>query len=179
MYDSGQGVYLNHAKYPFTVASLLKMYLHDLPEPLLTKALHSRLLATQLDKNMSQDEKVEAVRGLLNQLPDINKAVLWNIMTFARAIAAHSEENKMNIDNIALCLGPTLMWNPDVSDPADIVREMVPINSLLKIMINHPEIIPDTRFKIEPPSYTNLTLKKKKALLLLLLLLLNQQKPNP
>jgi len=151
-YDAGQPVYLNRARDPFTIASLLKMYLHDLPEPLLTKALHQKLLDTQLVPDKTDDERVAAVAALLKQIPDINKAILWNVMALAHAIADRSEENKMNIENIAVCLGPTLMWNSDVTDPSEIVREMMPINGIMKILINHPEVIPDTRFKIDPPA---------------------------
>jgi len=151
LYDTGHDVYLTRAKDPHTIASLLKMYLHDLPEPLLTKELHKELLKTQTTPNMSVEERVAAVAALLKQIPDINKAVLWNIITFARAVAERSGENKMTIDNIAVCLGPTLMWNQDVTDPSDIVREMIPVNGIMKILVNHPEIIPDTPFKIDPP----------------------------
>ena len=150
-YDMGAAVDLSIAKDPHTVTSLLKLYLHDLPEPLLTRAMHDEFLATQRNLEMSEDDKSAAVSALLGKLPDINKAVLWNVMAFARALAERCEENKMTVENIALCLGPTLMWSQDLTSPADILNEMGLVNQLLQFMIRHPEVIPATKYMIQPP----------------------------
>ena len=150
-YDAGLPVRLDVARDPYTITSLLKTYLRELPEPLLTAALHTRLVALHADTEMSDEQRLRETAALLDTLPDINKAVLWNIVAFARALAVRSSENKMTCENIALCLGPTLMWNNDATDPATIMREMGPINRLLVAMINNPDIVPATRYMIDPP----------------------------
>ena len=113
--------------------------------------LHPRLVALHSDTTKSAAELLRGTAELLDTLPDINKAVLWNVVAFARAVAERSDENKMTCENIALCLGPTLTWSNEAKDPAAMMREMGPVNMLLISMINHPEIVPDTKYKIEPP----------------------------
>ena len=150
-YDAGLPVRLDVAREPYTVTSLLKTYLRELPEPLMTAELHPRLVALHSDTTKSAAELLRGTAELLDTLPDINKAVLWNVVAFARAVAERSDENKMTCENIALCLGPTLTWSNEAKDPAAMMREMGPVNMLLISMINHPEIVPDTKYKIEPP----------------------------
>lgn len=150
-YDMGKPVDLSIAKDPHTVTSLLKLYLHDLPEPLLTRAMHNEFLAVERNPEMGEEEKAAALAALLNKLPDINKAVFWNVMAFARALSERSDENKMTVENVALCLGPTLMWSQDLKTPGDILNEMALVNQLIQFIIRHPDIIPTTKYMIQPP----------------------------
>ena len=145
-YDAGDKVDLDSVKDPHAVASLLKMYLRDLPEPLIPEALFEPLVATQTQIErapQSSAAALEQVRALLEQLPAPNKQVLWHVVAFAAELARHSAQNKMSVENVSLCFGPTLMWrNNTTPDPMALLQEMASVNSLIKLLIEHRDLLP-------------------------------------
>ena len=52
------------------------------------------------------------LKGLVKQLPKENKQTLGYMCKFMWEIAQHSEINKMNCSNVAMCIGPDLMKPP-------------------------------------------------------------------
>ncbi|XP_073646628.1 ralA-binding protein 1 isoform X2 [Tursiops truncatus] len=91
---------------PNTVASLLKQYLRDLPENLLTKELLPRF--EEACGRSSEGEKVQEFQRLLEELPECNRLLIsWLIMHMDHVIAKELE-TKMNIQNISIVLSPTV-----------------------------------------------------------------------
>ncbi len=78
------------------VASLLKLYLRELPASILTRELHLEFLGC-LDRNVK--EKVLALNVLVNQLPRANRALLEALSSFLLSIVNNAEVNKMNVRN--------------------------------------------------------------------------------
>lgn len=91
---------------PNTVASLLKQYLRDLPENLLTKELIPCF--EEACGRSSESEKVQELQGLLKELPECNYLLIsWLIVHMAHVIEKELE-TKMNIQNISIVLSPTV-----------------------------------------------------------------------
>ncbi|KAJ3342585.1 hypothetical protein HDU93_001973 [Gonapodya sp. JEL0774] len=90
-----------------SVASLLKQYLRDLPEPILTWAL------TQKFRNVlelsSREEKLLALRGLVAQLPKANRALLAVLFDHLDRVAGRSDFNRMTASNLGMLFAPTLV----------------------------------------------------------------------
>lgn len=128
---------------PHTVVALFKLYLRELPEPLLTYALYDPLVRSQSEPGLTPEERMRRVEALLAQLPRPNKVLLWHVITFAAELTRHQDKNKMTAVNVAVCLGPTLMWRrPEEIDPAIALQEMPMVNNVLKLLLDHREILP-------------------------------------
>ena len=89
---AGDGEYYDiHA-----VASLLKLYLRELPSSILTRDLHLEFLHCL---EMHGKDKVNTLNVLVNKLPKPNRALLEALSSFLLAIVDNSAVNKMNVRN--------------------------------------------------------------------------------
>ncbi|KFZ68537.1 RalA-binding protein 1, partial [Podiceps cristatus] len=91
---------------PNTVASLLKQYLRELPENLLTKELMPRF-EDACGKN-TEAEKVQECQRLLKELPECNHLLISWLIVHMDHVIAKELETKMNIQNISIVLSPTV-----------------------------------------------------------------------
>jgi RalA-binding protein 1 len=88
------------------VASLLKLYLRELPSTILTRELHLEFLAvTELT---DVNDKVSALNGLVYRLPRANNALLRYLSGFLINIINHADTNKMTVRNVGIVFSPTL-----------------------------------------------------------------------
>ena len=98
------------------VASLLKQFFRELPEPLLTSALYDVFVqcvgATTVD---GESLCLEALLLACLLLPDANLATLRYLVTFLMHVAAVSEHNRMDASNLAVCLAPNLLYSEHAS----------------------------------------------------------------
>lgn len=84
------------------VASLLKLYLRELPASILTRDLHLDFLSCL---EMNERDKIVALNVLVNKLPRANRALLEALSTFLLSIVNNADVNKMNVRNGKLCFG--------------------------------------------------------------------------
>ena len=115
------------------VASLLKQFFRDLPDPLLTSALYDVFMqcvgATTADgASVCRD----AVLLACLLLPDANLATLRYLVTFLMRIAAMSEHNRMDASNLAVCLAPNLLYSQHTSALTSTVMETTVIQLLIE-----------------------------------------------
>jgi RalA-binding protein 1 len=88
------------------VASLLKLYLRELPTTILTRELHLEFLGvTELH---DVNEKISALNGLVHRLPRANNTLLRYLSAFLINIINHSDTNKMTVRNVGIVFSPTL-----------------------------------------------------------------------
>ncbi|XP_072228989.1 SH3 domain-binding protein 1 [Leuresthes tenuis] len=93
---------------PHAVAGALKCYLRELPEPLMTFELYSDWFKAAGEKDPT--EKLEQFRLLLKKLPPENYNNLRYLVQFLSLLSEHQAVNKMTPSNIAIVLGPNLLW---------------------------------------------------------------------
>ncbi|XP_020649206.2 ralA-binding protein 1 isoform X2 [Pogona vitticeps] len=91
---------------PNTVASLLKQYLRELPENLLTKELMPRF-EDACGKTV-EAEKLQECQRLLKELPECNFLLISWLIVHMDHVIAKELETKMNIQNISIVLSPTV-----------------------------------------------------------------------
>ena len=79
------------------VASLLKLYLRELPSSVLTRDLHLDFLKSlEIEE---REKKIAAVNVLVHMLPRANLELLSNLCSYLADIANASDINKMNVRN--------------------------------------------------------------------------------
>ena len=109
--DAGVGTcsyFCTHQADPHTIASLLKMYLRELPEPLLTYDFFEEWMnAAQVEKPA---ERQQALFNVLDQLPPANFSNFRFLVEFLSELKAFSEQNKMTASNIAIVVAPNILW---------------------------------------------------------------------
>ncbi|XP_029433481.1 rho GTPase-activating protein 17 isoform X4 [Rhinatrema bivittatum] len=93
---------------PHAVAGALKSYLRELPEPLMTFSLYEEW--TQAANISDQEKKLNTLRTICNKLPKANLANFRYLIKFLAKLAQYSDSNKMSPSNIAIVLGPNLLW---------------------------------------------------------------------
>ncbi|XP_052034969.1 rho GTPase-activating protein SYDE2 isoform X2 [Apodemus sylvaticus] len=99
------------------ITGVLKDYLRELPSPLITKQLYEAVLDAMVKsplkmssngcENESSDSRLTA--GLLDCLPDVEKATLKMLLDHLKLVASYHEVNKMTCQNLAVCFGPVLL----------------------------------------------------------------------
>uniref|UniRef100_A0A7N6AB00 SH3-domain binding protein 1 n=1 Tax=Anabas testudineus TaxID=64144 RepID=A0A7N6AB00_ANATE len=93
---------------PHAVAGALKCYLRELPEPLMTFELYTDWFKAAGEKDLT--EKLEQFRVLLKKLPPENYNNLRYLVQFLSLLSEEQAINKMTPSNVAIVLGPNLLW---------------------------------------------------------------------
>uniref|UniRef100_A0A3Q0SXH4 SH3-domain binding protein 1 n=1 Tax=Amphilophus citrinellus TaxID=61819 RepID=A0A3Q0SXH4_AMPCI len=93
---------------PHAVAGALKCYLRELPEPLMTFDLYNDWFKAAGEKELP--EKLEQFKILLKKLPPENYNNLRYLIQFSSLLSEQQALNKMTPSNIAIVLGPNLLW---------------------------------------------------------------------
>ncbi|KAI1470176.1 RhoGAP-domain-containing protein [Daldinia caldariorum] len=88
------------------VASLLKLYLRELPTTILTTDLHMKFV--EVTEMSNQQEKIASLAQLVQQLPLANETLLKYLIAFLIKIINHSDTNKMTVRNVGIVFSPTL-----------------------------------------------------------------------
>lgn len=88
------------------IASLLKLYLRELPTTILTRDLHLEFLSTL--EFADHTEKIAALNELVQRLPQANATLLKYLIGFLIKIINNSDVNKMTVRNVGIVFSPTL-----------------------------------------------------------------------
>jgi len=88
------------------VTSALKSWFRELPDPLLTLALHQGFI----DAAKIENDRLRHIRlhERVNDLPDPNYATLKYFLGHLHRVSHYEAENSMSIQNLAIVFGPTL-----------------------------------------------------------------------
>ncbi|XP_054623951.1 SH3 domain-binding protein 1 isoform X3 [Dunckerocampus dactyliophorus] len=106
--DHGKVDHSEFSMDPHAVAGALKCYLRELPEPLMTSELYNDWFKAAGEKDIS--DKLEQFRALLKKLPPENYNNLRYLVQFLSLLSQQQSANKMTPSNIAIVLGPNLLW---------------------------------------------------------------------
>ncbi|XP_072386617.1 rho GTPase-activating protein 19-like isoform X2 [Diabrotica undecimpunctata] len=132
--DVGCGSYSVH-----DCASVLKGFLQELPEPLLTE-LHFPVYCQlaelyYINNEIPQEQKLlEALQLLLLLLPPENKLLLKDILHLLHQTASYESQNKMSSDNLAKLFTPHLLCPRSLS-PAMLLKVSQPLFGIVSFMI--------------------------------------------
>ncbi|CAM4584781.1 unnamed protein product [Lepidochelys olivacea] len=130
------------------VASLLKMFLGELPEPLLThKHFQAHLKIAGLmqfddkgNKTSTPDKErqIEALQLLFLILPPPNRNLLKLLLDLLYQTAKKQDKNKMSAHNLALMFAPHILWPRNVT-ANDLQENITKLNEGMAFMIKHSQ----------------------------------------
>ncbi|XP_035469436.2 rho GTPase-activating protein 17a isoform X2 [Scophthalmus maximus] len=123
---------------PHAVAGALKSYLRELPEPLMTHQLYDEW--NQASSVSDPDKRLQALWVVCDKLPKNNKSNLRYLVKFLAKLALDSEVNKMNPSNIAIVLGPNLLWAKTEGSLAEMAAATsVHVVAIIEPIIQHAD----------------------------------------
>jgi hypothetical protein len=91
------------------IASLIKAYLRELPNPLLTFELYDQWLAS-VEKPTPKEQFIE-IKRLVFALPEPNRAVLKLLLPFFNEVVQNEATNRMNAFALAIVISPNMLWS--------------------------------------------------------------------
>ena len=125
----------------FTLAQAIKLYLRELPEPLLTFAMFEDWISCIGSPNVAS--RIPKCRELVQKLPNSFQINLQYLIWFLSQVAAKEPENKMGASNLGLVLGPNVLRTKN-EDDNDSITALNASSSLVELMIkNYTTIFPD------------------------------------
>ena len=97
---------------PNTIGSMLKSWLRDLPTEIMKKSQQEEI-AEELAKDNPEYQKIgqsapQKLRDALSELPPFNYYLLFAITCHLSLLLSHKEKNKMDLNNLSICIGPCL-----------------------------------------------------------------------
>ncbi|KAM4623938.1 rho GTPase-activating protein 17a isoform 5-T5 [Polymixia lowei] len=123
---------------PHAVAGALKSYLRELPEPLMTYQLYDEWI--QASSVSDPDKRLQALWVVCDQLPKNNKNNLRYLVKFLAKLAQDSDVNKMTPSNIAIVLGPNLLWAKTEGSLAEMAAATsVHVVTIIEPIIQHAD----------------------------------------
>lgn len=121
-----------------TVASLLKLYLRELPEPVVPWSQYQDFLDCTNNIDYSNAEGWEKLEKQVALLPKVNYNLLSYVCRFLFEVQLHSAVNKMNVENLATVMGINLL-KPLIEDPITVMKATPQIQKLMTVMIRQHE----------------------------------------
>ncbi|XP_076617791.1 rho GTPase-activating protein 29 isoform X2 [Chaetodon auriga] len=166
--------------YPHDISNVLKLYLRQLPEPLILFRYYNDFIGLAKESQSIIVEELEALRlsptpvapaqvsvelnrvlfkikDLLRQLPPAHYKTLQFLIEHLHRVTEQSEENKMTASNLGIIFGPTLI-KPRQADAEVSLSSLVdyPYQALIvELLIRHYEMVFDT--PLSPLSSTSPT----------------------
>ncbi|KAM4535911.1 rho GTPase-activating protein 17b isoform 3-T3 [Fundulus diaphanus] len=123
---------------PHAVAGALKSYLRELPEPLMTFSLYDEWI--QASNISDPDKRLQALWVTCDHLPKAHKANFKYLVKFLAKLAQESEVNKMTPSNIAIVLGPNLLWAKTEGTLAEMAAATsVHVVAIIEPIIQHAD----------------------------------------
>ncbi|KAM9840792.1 rho GTPase-activating protein 18 [Aulostomus maculatus] len=87
-------------------ASLLKMFIRELPHPLLTVEYLNAFIA--VNKLPTKKQQLQALNLLVLLLPEANRDSLKALVEFFQRVIDHQAKNKMTLNNVSVVMAPNI-----------------------------------------------------------------------
>ncbi|XP_074487362.1 rho GTPase-activating protein 19 isoform X1 [Sebastes fasciatus] len=147
--NSGADVDLESGDFhPNDVATMLKTFLGELPEPLLThRHFHAHLKIadmTLFDEHgnktaiPNKERQIEALQLLFLLLPQANRSLLKLLLDLLYHTARQQDKNKMSAFNLALMFAPHVLW-PRHMTAGDLKDNLKKLNNSMAFLIKHSQ----------------------------------------
>ncbi|KAK5850328.1 hypothetical protein PBY51_014586 [Eleginops maclovinus] len=126
-------------------AGLLKLFIRELPTPLLT---HTQLSTYRAVLGVSSVlHQVQALQLLMLLLPEANRETLRVLLVFLRQVVSHQAQNRMSLWNVSMVMAPNLFTchcrgnKRFMSKQLEEMEEAVGGAHLVSLMISHLDVL--------------------------------------
>ncbi|XP_060778385.1 rho GTPase-activating protein 28 isoform X2 [Neoarius graeffei] len=120
-------------------AGLLKMFIRELPYPLLT--LQHLPAFTAAQNIASHTHQLQALHLLILLLPEANRDTLKALLTFLRKVVAHEEKNRMSLWNVSMIVAPNLFTFRGQKAKQEEMQGAAGAAHLVRLLIVHQDLL--------------------------------------
>ncbi|XP_053241778.1 rho GTPase-activating protein 20 isoform X1 [Podarcis raffonei] len=117
------------------IASVLKDFLRNIPGSVFSSQLCDQWVSLMDEGN--DEEKIKSTHRLMEQLPGANVMLLRYLFGVLHSIERQSEDNKMTAFNLAVCIGPSLLWLPAATNSWTEEEFTMKASVLIEFMIQN------------------------------------------
>ncbi|XP_077384506.1 rho GTPase-activating protein 44 isoform X2 [Festucalex cinctus] len=123
---------------PHAIAGALKSYLRELPEPLMTTELYDEWI--QASNIQDMDKRLQALMAACEKLPTDNLNNFRYLVKFLAKLSEYQDSNKMTPGNMAIVLGPNLLWTHTEPDMTEMMTTLsLQIVGIIEPIIQHAD----------------------------------------
>ncbi|XP_055015185.1 protein FAM13B isoform X2 [Boleophthalmus pectinirostris] len=133
-YDSGEEVQLQREADLASAVSLLRLFLQELPEPVIPTAMQAHILQLHQDYS-GEEEQCRRLKYLLQQLPQVNYGLLRFLCRFLSSVAS-LQQDSWNVEALAAVFGPDIFH---LSTEAEDLREQESVSRVLAELLDNQE----------------------------------------
>ncbi|KAM7409873.1 hypothetical protein PAMA_001391 [Pampus argenteus] len=121
--------------YPIhTVTGLVKQWLRELPDPLLTFTHYNELVhAVELPE---KQEQLQAIYKVLDKLPAANFKTLERLIFHLVMVCKKEADNRMSSNSLAIVFAPCILRCPDSADPLLSMKDVAKTTMCVEMLIN-------------------------------------------
>ncbi|KAM6900481.1 rho GTPase-activating protein 18-like [Xenentodon cancila] len=126
-------------------AGLLKLFIRELPIPLLT---HTHLSTYRAVLGVSSEvHQVQALQLLTLLLPEAHRQVLKALLVFLRKVVFHQGQNRMSLWNVSMVMAPNLFtrnyhgYKRSFAKNQEEMEEAVGGANVIQLMIRHQDLL--------------------------------------
>ncbi|XP_042663344.1 rho GTPase-activating protein 20 [Tyto alba] len=119
----------------FVAAAVITDFLRNIPDSVLSSDMHGLWMEAVDTENWAH--KIEAIKSLVNQLPEANLILLRHLFGVLHHIEQNSGVNQMNAFNLALCIAPNMLWLPGPTGPEEESRSTKKVALLVQFLIEN------------------------------------------
>uniref|UniRef100_A0A3Q2GAE0 Rho GTPase activating protein 28 n=1 Tax=Cyprinodon variegatus TaxID=28743 RepID=A0A3Q2GAE0_CYPVA len=127
---------------PVDASGLLKLFIRELPTPLLTNAHLSTFCQPALPVH-----QVQALQLLLLLLPEAHRNTLKALLVFLGKVVSHQDHNRMSLWNVSMVMAPNIFTRRNRGNKRSIskqrgeMEEAVGGAHLIGLMIRHQDLL--------------------------------------
>jgi len=132
--NSGKNLVITDETYNVHVlASIVKLFLRELPEPLLTFELYDPLVTLSSVLKESPEKSLAEIKTRLSKLLKGNYVVLKYLISFLQQVCEHTGNNKMTASSLSVIFGPNLL-RPE-KETIQHSLQVPAVNSIIEVVI--------------------------------------------
>ncbi len=148
-YNAGVVPALDKITDPHTIAGLLKTWLSELPEPLLTYDLFSEFMTAM---KLSPEQQIKSLQNSIAKIPKINQRVLWILCQLLKLVHDQGAVNFMHSGNLSVIFAPKMI-HPKAD--INITYKTQPVfNQIAEMLIVQNDAIFSTALHSTPPEWS-------------------------
>ncbi|XP_063350232.1 protein FAM13B isoform X1 [Pelmatolapia mariae] len=133
-YDSGEEVKLEKEADLASAVSLLRLFLQELPEPVIPTAIQGRILQLYQDYD-NEEELCRNLKYLLQDLPQLNYGLLRFLCRFLASVAS-LQQKSWNVGALAAVFGPDIFH---LSTEGEDLRDQESVSRVLAELLDNQE----------------------------------------
>ncbi|XP_002158700.2 rho GTPase-activating protein 24 isoform X1 [Hydra vulgaris] len=132
------------------VASVLKQYIGDLPEPVIPSENWDQFIAVGALHSINPSAALAKIEYLLQRIPRVHYNMLKYLCRFLFELQLHCESTKMSVSNLALVFAPNILRPQNNEDPENLLKSLASANATTMALIVNQNILfpvtPDEKY---------------------------------